>query len=50
MAAPNIVTRYTSENDPVSACYYNFGKGGLALDRQNDGSKLSAFSVRCVAE
>jgi uncharacterized protein (TIGR02145 family) len=39
-----------SENDPVSACYYNFGKGGLALHRQNDGSKLSAFSVRCVAD
>jgi uncharacterized protein (TIGR02145 family) len=39
-----------SENDPASACFYNFGKGGLALNRQNDGEKERAFSVRCVKE
>ena len=28
--------------------YYNFGRGGLALHRQNAGEKPRAFSVRCV--
>ena len=39
-----------SQNDPASAWLYNFGKGGLSLNRHNDGSKQRAFSVRCVRE
>lgn len=30
--------------------YYNFGKGGLALHRQDEGEKDRAFSVRCVRD
>jgi uncharacterized protein (TIGR02145 family) len=37
-----------SEDSPATACFYNFGKGGLALHRQSEGEKLRAFSVRCV--
>jgi len=36
--------------DSVSAWYYNFGKGGLAVHRQSGGEKQRAFSVRCVRE
>jgi uncharacterized protein (TIGR02145 family) len=39
-----------SESDPARAWFYNFGKGGLALNRHSDGEKQSAFSVRCVRE
>jgi uncharacterized protein (TIGR02145 family) len=39
-----------TENDPVSALFYNFGKGKLALHRQNSGEKQRAFSVRCLRE
>jgi len=39
-----------SETDPGSARFYNFGKGGLALYRQDGGSKQRAFSVRCVRD
>ena len=39
-----------SESDPVSACFYNFGRGGQALHRQSGGEKQRAFSVRCVRE
>ena len=39
-----------SESDPVSALFYNFGHGGLALHRQTGGEKQRAFSVRCVRE
>lgn len=39
-----------TENDPVSAVFYNFGKGKLALHRQTGGEKQRAFSVRCVKE
>lgn len=39
-----------SENDPASAPFYNFGKGGLALHRQPVGEKRMALSVRCVTE
>jgi uncharacterized protein (TIGR02145 family) len=39
-----------SETDPGSAWFYNFGKGGLALYRQNGGGKQWAFSVRCVKD
>lgn len=37
-----------TENDPGTAYYYNFGRGGQALHRQTDGEKTRAFSVRCV--
>jgi uncharacterized protein (TIGR02145 family) len=37
-----------SDNDPGSAPYYNFGKGGQALHRQPQGEKQMAISVRCV--
>jgi uncharacterized protein (TIGR02145 family) len=39
-----------SESTPAGAYYYNFGKGGQALHRQNDGEKDRAFSVRCVRD
>ena len=39
-----------SESDPATAWFYNFGKGGLALNRHGEGEKLRAFSVRCVRE
>jgi uncharacterized protein (TIGR02145 family) len=39
-----------SESDPASAWFYNFGKGGHALNRHGDGEKQRAFSVRCVRE
>ena len=37
-----------SEAEPGAACFYNFGKGGLALYRQSSGEKARAISVRCV--
>ena len=40
----------SSEGDPATAWFYNFGQGGLALNRHSDGEKLRAFSVRCVRE
>jgi uncharacterized protein (TIGR02145 family) len=39
-----------SEDEPGSAWFYNFGKGGLALHRQSGGEKQRAFSVRCIRE
>ena len=39
-----------SENDPASAPFYNFGKGGQALNRQSQGEKQMAISVRCVRD
>lgn len=39
-----------SETDLASGWYYNFGKGGQALHRQDGGEKARAFSVRCVRE
>jgi uncharacterized protein (TIGR02145 family) len=39
-----------SENDPVTAPFYNFGKGSHALYRQPEGEKQRALSVRCVRE
>ncbi len=39
-----------SEIGPASGLFYNFGRGGLALHRQNGGEKQSAYSVRCVRE
>jgi uncharacterized protein (TIGR02145 family) len=38
-----------SENDPpVTAPFYNFGKGSQALYRQPQGEKQRALSVRCI--
>jgi uncharacterized protein (TIGR02145 family) len=39
-----------SESDQASGWFYNFGRGGQALHRQNGGEKQSAFSVRCVKD
>jgi uncharacterized protein (TIGR02145 family) len=39
-----------SEIDSASGWFYNFGRGGQALHRQDGGEKQSAFSVRCVRE
>jgi uncharacterized protein (TIGR02145 family) len=39
-----------SEIDPGNGWFYNFGKGGQALHRQDGGEKSRAFSVRCVRE
>ena len=39
-----------SENDPITAPFYNFGKGSQALYRQPQGQKRMAVSVRCVRE
>ena len=39
-----------SENDPITAPLYNFGKGSQALYRGPQGQKHMAVSVRCVRE
>ena len=39
-----------SASGATSAWFYNFGKGGLSLNRHPDGNKLMALSVRCVRE
>ena len=39
-----------SETDLASAWFYNFGRGGLALNRHRDGNKQMAVSVRCIDE
>jgi hypothetical protein len=39
-----------SENDPITAPFYNVGKGSQALYRQPQGQKRMAVSVRCVRE
>lgn len=39
-----------SENDPITAPFYNFGKGSGALYRQPRGQKQMAISVRCIRE
>jgi len=39
-----------SETDPVSAWFYNFGRGGQALYRQRGGKKQMAVSVRCIKD
>ena len=39
-----------SENDPITAPFYNFGKGSQALYRHPQGDKQRAMSVRCVKE
>ena len=37
-----------SETNPGTAWFYNFGKGGRALNRHREGAKEMAVSVRCV--
>ena len=39
-----------SANDSARAWFYNFGKGGQALNRHEDGEKERAFSVRCIRD
>ena len=39
-----------SENGPATAWFYNFGKGGQALNRHSGGQKQMGASVRCVRE
>jgi uncharacterized protein (TIGR02145 family) len=39
-----------SEHDPITAPFYNFGKGSQALYRQPQGQKQMAVSARCVRE
>ena len=39
-----------SENDPITAPFYNFGKGSQALYRQAQGQKQMAVSARCVRD
>src|SRR5688572_16165660 len=39
-----------SENDPITAPMYNFGKGSQALYRAPQGQKRMAVSVRCVRD
>jgi uncharacterized protein (TIGR02145 family) len=39
-----------SESNPGSAWFYNFGKGGLSLNRHREGQKQMAVSVRCVKD
>jgi uncharacterized protein (TIGR02145 family) len=39
-----------SESDSAYAWFYNFGKGGVALNRHRDGEKEQAFSVRCIKD
>ena len=39
-----------SENDPITAPLYNFGKGSQALYREPQGQKQMAVSVRCVRQ
>jgi len=39
-----------SESKPTSAWFYNFGQGGLSLNRHSDGNKGMAVSVRCVRD
>ncbi len=39
-----------SETSSANAWFYNFGKGGQSLNRQPEGNKQMAASVRCVRE
>jgi uncharacterized protein (TIGR02145 family) len=41
---------WTASQSDAGAWLYNFGKGGLSLNRHSDGEKQMAFSVRCVRE
>jgi uncharacterized protein (TIGR02145 family) len=37
-----------TETSASEAVFYNFGRGGSALNRQPEGEKQRAFSVRCL--
>jgi uncharacterized protein (TIGR02145 family) len=39
-----------SETGAMTAVFYNFGQGGLSLNRQSEGSKQMAISVRCISD
>jgi len=39
-----------SENDPITAPFYNVGKGSHALHRGPQGQTQMAVSVRCVRQ
>src|SRR5688500_7738406 len=39
-----------SESDPATAWFYNFGQGGLSLNRHSGGEKQMSISVRCVRD
>jgi uncharacterized protein (TIGR02145 family) len=39
-----------SDNDSGNVPFYNFGKNGQALNRQPEGKKQMAISVRCVRQ
>ena len=39
-----------SENDPITAPFYNFGKGSQTLYRGPQGQKQMGVSVRCIRE
>jgi uncharacterized protein (TIGR02145 family) len=39
-----------SGSDSASAWFYNFGEGRLSLNRQREGRKRMALSVRCVRD
>ena len=40
----------TSETNPGSAIFYNFGQGSQGLYRQDQGEKQMAISVRCLKD
>jgi uncharacterized protein (TIGR02145 family) len=39
-----------SESDPANAWFYNFGLGGLSLNRHREGDKRMALSGRCIRD
>jgi uncharacterized protein (TIGR02145 family) len=39
-----------TDTDSASAVFYNFGLGGLSLNRQPEGGKRMAVSARCVRD
>ncbi len=39
-----------TETGPAHAWFYNFGKGGQALNRHREGEKQRAFAVRCIRD
>jgi uncharacterized protein (TIGR02145 family) len=39
-----------SDSDSTTAWFYNFGRGGLALNRHRNGDKRMAVSVRCISD
>jgi uncharacterized protein (TIGR02145 family) len=39
-----------TESAQTTAWFYNFGRGGLILNRHGDGLKAMALSVRCISE